>query len=189
MGTLEQQSRIRTRNTKITRAIITTLAVAVAGALNPQGLVRGVLKSLNAPNNKRLSSENAIYAARRRLAKRGLIVYEGNFWKITERGKRELEIMQIGSVPLPRPKKWDKKWRILIFDIREEKKVTRDKVRRTLGSIGFHRLQDSVWVYPYDCEDLIALLKADFKIGKDLLYIIADEIENDVFLKKEFQLG
>jgi CRISPR-associated endonuclease Cas2 len=77
----------------------------------------------------------------------------------------------------------------LIFDIKEERKGMRDKIRRTLNTIGFIRLQDSVWVYPYDCEDLIMLLKADFKIGKDLVYIIADSIENDKDLRLAFNLN
>jgi len=54
--------------------------------------------------------------------------------------------------------------------------------------IGFVHLQDSVWTYPYDCEDLIVLLKADFKIGKDILYMIVDELEGDWRLRKEFGL-
>jgi len=95
----------------------------------------------------------------------------------------------LASMESPRKRRWDKKWRMLIFDIREERKNIREKVRRTLISLGFYRLQDSVWVYPYDCEDLVVLLKADFKIGKDLLYIISDEIENDEFLRKAFHLG
>ena len=77
---------------------------------------------------------------------------------------------------------------MLIFDIREERKILREKVRNTLRCIGFEKLQKSVWVYPYDCEDLITLLKADFKVGKDILYIIADKIENDRWLKKKFGL-
>ena len=50
------------------------------------------------------------------------------------------------------------------------------------------RLQDSVWIYPYPCEDLINLLKADFKVGKDLLYLIVNFIENDKWLKRLFGL-
>ena len=45
-----------------------------------------------------------------------------------------------------------------------------------------------MWVYPYDCEDIIGLLKTDFGVGKDVLYIIADEIENDRHLRHEFDL-
>ena len=52
MGKLEHGVRVRTRNTKITRAILTTLAVVVAGALNPSGLVRGVLRDLQKQKGK-----------------------------------------------------------------------------------------------------------------------------------------
>src|SRR3989339_239988 len=89
---------------------------------------------------------------------------------------------------LPHPKCWDKKWRVLIFDIPEKRKYLREKIRNTLGAIGFSQLQKSVWVYPYDCEDLIALLKADFKVGKDVLYVIADKIEYDAPLRAKFGL-
>ena len=53
---------------------------------------------------------------------------------------------------------------------------------------GFIRLQDSVWVYPYDCEDLIALAKANFRIGFDVLYMIVERIERDTHLREHFAL-
>jgi DNA-binding transcriptional regulator PaaX len=74
----------------------------------------------------------------------------------------------------------------LIFDIPEYRKSTRDRIRETLRIIGFVRLQDSVWAYPYDCEDLITLLKADFKIGKDMLYLVVEAMENDASLRRHF---
>jgi len=77
---------------------------------------------------------------------------------------------------------------VLIFDIPEKRKGTREKVRRTLISLGFERLQDSVWVFPYDCEDLITLLKVDFKIGKDILYLVVESLEYDLPLRKKFGL-
>lgn len=57
-----------------------------------------------------------------------------------------------------------------------------------MSEIGFVRLQDSVWVYPYDCEDFVALLKAELKIGKDVLYAIVDTIEQDKNLRRYFNL-
>ncbi len=188
MGKLEQGSRIRTRNSKITRAILTTLVIAVAGALNPAGLARGILKELKNRKYETAKARSSIYRARGRLMRLGYIEYHHGMFRVTEAGKRFLRTTT-GEYRLPpKPRKWDKKWRILIFDIKEERRGLREKVRRTLLSLGFKRLQDSVWVYPYDCEDLIALLKADFRIGKDLLYIIADAIENDFSLRKEFGL-
>ena len=188
MGKLEKDVQIRTRNSKINRAILTILCVGVAGMLNPTMLVRGVLKELKIPEEKRRRAESSIYAARGRLIRRGLIKFDSGYWRITDIGKKILGDITKNPDSIKIPKRWDKKWRILIFDIREEKRNLRDKVRKTLTAVGFKRLQDSVWVYPYDCEDFVALLKADFKIGKDLLYIIADTVECDDWLRKEFSL-
>ena len=77
---------------------------------------------------------------------------------------------------------------MLVFDIPEYRRSLREKIRLTLLNIGFVRLQDSVWIYPYDCEDLVNLLKVDFQVGKDLLYLIVDSIENDRNFRKSFGL-
>ena len=89
---------------------------------------------------------------------------------------------------LPLHKRWDGKWRILIFDIPERRKILREKIRNTLHSVGFVRLQDSVWAYPYDCEDFVALLKADFRVGNDLLYMIVEELEGGRRLQEQFDI-
>jgi DNA-binding transcriptional regulator PaaX len=64
----------------------------------------------------------------------------------------------------------------------------RGVLRFKLESIGFIRLQNSVWVYPYDCEELLVLLKNDYQLGKEVLYIIADKIERSTVLKRRFGL-
>ena len=87
-----------------------------------------------------------------------------------------------------KPKKWDHKWRLIIFDIPDKKRKIRDQIRYLFKSAGFYLLQESVWVYPYDCEDIIALLKTDFGVGKNLLYLIVEELENDRYLRDEFDL-
>ena len=75
-----------------------------------------------------------------------------------------------------------------MYDMKEPRKKLRDRLRATLIDLGFVKLQNSVWVYPYDCEDLITLIKADSKIGQEVLYVIADTIENDKHLKEMFGL-
>jgi CRISPR-associated endonuclease Cas2 len=92
------------------------------------------------------------------------------------------------SKELNRKKKWDKKWRVIIFDIPETKRFDRDNIRQSLISIGFLRLQNSVWVYPYNCEDLINLLKTYTETEKNVIYMIVDQIENDEEIKKYFGL-
>lgn len=46
--------------------------------------------------------------------------------------------------------KWDKKWRIVIFDIEEKQKKTREALRYKLKELGFGMIQESVWITPYD---------------------------------------
>ena len=189
MGILEKESRKRTRRGEIQKIILKT--VTTAGFLSVALLAPNALKMFDTFGIGRSGRKEEIIArSRKRLIQCGLLKYTPQgFLKLTEKGEAKLRQLELRDYHLMKPKKWDKKWRVLIFDIKEERKTIRDKIRRTLSAIGFIHLQDSVWVYPYDCEDLITLIKADFKIGKDLLYLIVDTIENDRLLKKEFGLS
>lgn len=126
-----------------------------------------------------------------RLFANGMVTFEerdGNrYARITEKGKRVLQ-METERVVMTKKRKWDKRWRIVIFDIPERRKRVRDRLREFMSSYGFVRLQDSVWIYPYDCEDLIALAKAEFRIGADVLYMIVERLERDKYLREHFAL-
>jgi len=132
----------------------------------------------------------SIKRSRDSLIKKGLLENKNGQLKITQGGKRYLfRCLSLGdNKELNKNKKWDGKWRVLVFDIPESRRFDRDNIRRALISIGFMRLQDSVWVYPYNCEDLISLLKADTETGDDVLYMITESIENDQSIKKYFGL-
>jgi DNA-binding transcriptional regulator PaaX len=189
MGELESRTKIRIRNTKIHRAVLGSLGVA--GVLGVALLVPNAVRilemfGLGKSNYRRISQ--SINRSRNHLIKLGLVKYDGHFLRLTAEGKDVLNRLERINFKIKKPKYWDKKWRIVIFDIKEFKRATRDNIRNTLVNIGFLKLQNSVWVYPYDCEDLITLLKSDFEIGREVLYIIADEIENDSVIKKYFGL-
>jgi DNA-binding transcriptional regulator PaaX len=132
----------------------------------------------------------SIKRSRDKLVNKGLLENKNGQLKITEHGKRYLfKCLFLGeNKELNKKKKWDGKWRVLIFDIPETRRFDRDSIRYALVSIGFMRLQDSVWVYPYNCEDLISLLKADTETGEDVLYMIVEALENDGPIKKYFGL-
>lgn len=171
------------RRSKINRALIATVAVAggvTLAVLAPN--LAGVLgKALNAQLKQ--TSKRSLS----RLIKFGYIRLENGKLRLTPKGERFAVLIGEGKLVPKKPKHWDNKWRMLIFDISNRQK--RDNVRRTLQALGLHRLQNSVWVYPYDCEDLITILKADFRIGKDLLYVVADAIEHDAPLRQRFGLS
>lgn len=186
MNNLEIKTAKRTKNQKLQQAILSS--VAIAGLLSVTFLAPNaiqVLKSFGFNSGKR--QKERINQARDRLLKTGLLEKsEKGFLSLTSLGETKLRGIEYKE--LKRPKKWDCKWRVLIFDIPEKRRVTRDKLRRTLVLVGFIKLQDSVWAYPYPCEDFVALLKADFKIGKDILYLIVEEIECGNKLKSHFNL-
>ena len=185
---MELESKKRSRNHYLKEAILQTVsAVGIIGVGLVAPNVLGMLAKAGIVKSKR--QREIVENSRKRLVNDGMLAYTSDgYLQLTDKGKVALEKFERQNYKIKIPKKWDKKWRVLIFDIQEKRRNTRDKVRNTLRAIGFYRLQYSVWVYPYDCEDLVTLLKADFKIGKDLLYLIVDSIENDKKLKYYFDL-
>lgn len=129
----------------------------------------------------------------RNLLKRGFVkfVQTNNGWKLvlTDKGMAEFFEYEIRKKVLKKPKRWDGKWRLLIFDIEEERKKIREQVRRTLVALDFYRLQDSVWVYPYECEEVLELLRTKYGIRHQALYIRAEKIAKDHWLKCHFKIG
>jgi CRISPR-associated endonuclease Cas2 len=128
----------------------------------------------------------------KRLLKSGLIEIKEDkdykFLEITEKGRQLLLKFQIEGLVKNRPKKWDKKYRVVIFDISEQKRTIRNRLRGILRSFGFVCLQGSVWVYPYECQEIIDLLKQYLNLSSEVLYMTVDSIENDKWLKEEFEL-
>ena len=186
MENLEKNSANKRRKSGVQEAILAT--IATAGLLSIALVAPGALMALKLFGLKPHKRQNEVIArTRKKLIENGYIRKdEKGFLFLTPKGKVKLEYLEPSLSPKGKTKKWDEKWRILIFDIKEKKKATRDKIRRTLNHIGFMRLQDSVWIYPYDCEEYVTLLKSEFKIGKDLLYLIVEEIENSQTIKKYF---
>ncbi len=186
MGKLEVESRKRAKRANLKKIILKTIAVAGVlgvGVVAPN--VIGAMSKLGMLPLKR--QKEFIHASRDRLIKQGLIVRERGFLRLTKMGEKALRHLTL-SEAVRRPLHWDGKWRVLIFDIPEERKVLREKIRSFLLTVGFVHLQHSVWIYPYDCEDLVTLLKADLRVGKDVLYMIVDSLENDANLQKKFNL-
>jgi DNA-binding transcriptional regulator PaaX len=187
MGRLEKELRAEIRLTKLNSAIIQTLAlsgVLAVGLIAPNVLsAMGKLGLINSYQKKQ-SIQNSFT----RLLARGYVTLEGGKVRLTLKGEKIAALLGEGKLAPKKPRKWDGKWRVLIFDIPETRKGVRVHIRATLIRLGFKRLQDSVWIYPYDCEDLIAIFKADLKIGKDLLYLIVDKLEYDAPVRAYFDL-
>ena len=187
MGILEEKSKKRKKRENIQKVVLS--AVKIAGLLSLAAVAPNSIQYLRSfgliPKRRQ---EEIILRSRDRLISDNFLKYKKGFLELTEKGESRLRLLEMKDWKIDKPRRWDGKWRMLVFDIPERRKPLRNRIRSTLLNIGFYRLQDSVWIYPYPCEDLVGLLKVDFKVGKDLLYIIVDFIENDKSLKKLFGL-
>lgn len=128
------------------------------------------------------------------LLKQGLIKVEKKrkqiYIYLTEKGKAKANWLQINDLKIKRPKKWDGKWRILIFDISQMKKIYREALRGKLKELGFFPLQKSVWVHPFNCEAEIELLREFFGFSqKEMRLILAEDIGSAENFKKFFKLS
>ncbi len=109
--------------------------------------------------------------------------------RLTEEGKKKAGMFQINSLEIKKQKKWDRKWRLVIFDIAEMKKIYREALRGKLKELGFYCLQKSIWLHPFDCRAELKLLKDFFGLSeKELRLIVADDIGDDSEFKKCFNL-
>ena len=114
--------------------------------------------------------------------------YQGKeqFLTLTKKGESLTKRYLIEQLDFIKPKIWDKKWRLVIFDIPNPKKKSRDAVRRKLENIGFIKLQESVYVFPFECLLEINFLKNTYYLSPYIQYIVAERIESEINLIKKF---
>lgn len=187
MGKLEERNKKSLRRTQVQELVLQT--IYTTGVIGIGLLAPNVLKALHKVGALEYPRQDGVVrSAASRLVKKGLLEFKNGHYSITPAGENVLRYWQLTDYKIPQPKKWDRKWRMVIFDIPEKRKLARREVNRIFTHAGFYRLQDSVWVYPYDCEDVIGLLKSELGIGRDLLYVIVEQIENDKHIRQEFGL-
>ena len=189
METVESISRSKRRRGYLQDAVLATLAAS--GVIALALVAPNTLQLLGGFSRKRTRFTEESKSAAQRLVKKGYATFEKRngttFLTITSEGKRELTRAEVRRGP-ETPKRWDGRWRLIVFDVPERRRAVRNALRRTVERLGFLKVQNSVWVYPYDCEELIALLKAELRLGKDVLYAIVETIERDRWIRGHFKL-
>lgn len=177
---------------EIVRDVVNWLAVAGAisiAATSPYFLINLVRSIPRWGSYKRRNVSNVF----RRLRKQGClnIEYKGNqiHISLTKKGEKLAGWMQINALKIKKPKKWDRKWRMVIFDISQLKKSHREAFRGKLKELSFRPLQKSVWIHPFDCRDEIELLRDFFRLSQnEMRLIIANNIGPDGHLRKNFKI-
>ncbi|OHA72343.1 MAG: hypothetical protein A3A27_02080 [Candidatus Wildermuthbacteria bacterium RIFCSPLOWO2_01_FULL_47_18] len=178
---------------EITEDILIWIAVAglITIAATSPYFVRGFLRTwARAKRYKQRSLETAF----QRLRKEGAIAVEkrrGRYaiW-LTELGKKKAGMFQIDLLKISKPKVWDGKWRLLIFDVKQTERWKRDVLRSFLRRLEFVQFQKSVWIHPYDCNPEIEILKELIGLTQsEVKVIVAENVGKDeTKLRSRFRL-
>ncbi|MCK9344511.1 MAG: hypothetical protein M0P64_00100 [Candidatus Pacebacteria bacterium] len=108
---------------------------------------------------------------------------------LSKEGKRLALTYDIQNMGIKTPAKWDSKWRIVMFDVPERYKKTREALRMHFKNMEFYEFQKSVFVHPYPCAKEIEYLMEFYQARKFIRLIVATEIDNALELKRHFHLN
>jgi CRISPR-associated endonuclease Cas2 len=112
---------------------------------------------------------------------------DGYTVRITEQGKKRLLKFDLDTLTLEQ-KNWDGKWRIIIYDVRDSHRASRDLFRKTLRKLAFLQLQKSVYLTPYPCYDEVEYLRQICSIGTEVIVLTVSGLENEQAYKAYFGL-
>ncbi len=122
--------------------------------------------------------ETAIKQSIWRLRKAGFVAKKEDKFYLTKKGK-ELASYILGRKNAT-AKKWDKKFRVVVFDIPEKKKKTRDWLRQELLLLNYKKLQESVFIGKHPLPaDLIESIKSN-EIGNCVNYLLVEKVYKNI---------
>lgn len=163
------------------------LKIALTPAVwSVEALVDAVLKALDPVTIKLIEKANKnpekeisrlIYYAKNR----GYINAE---LQTTITGINRLKKLEFTYLEMDKP--WDKKWRIVMYDIPEDQKVAREQIRRLIKQLGFVQLQRSVWIHPLPCLKQFEQIKEANGLGDALILIETRRLSGSRKFEKHF---
>ena len=180
--------------TKFVLMFLALGGVAFGGAVVP-GMMKA-LKEFGLNDKETGFDDKKINNALRQLRRQKLVeILKDDDGKVSVRltngGKERVREFSIDTVFIKKPKKWDRKWRILMFDIPTEPRIynqAREALRIKIKELGFFQMQKSAWVFPYECEDEILFIAEAFEVEKYIEIITAEKMLHENVLKRKFGL-
>jgi hypothetical protein len=180
---------------KFLLAFISMGGIIIVGATVP-GLVKAIGTFKSIQYRKKRHAQKKIENSFSYLKKKQLIKVvkerDGRVQvELTNKGKIRLAEYSLSSLDIKKPKKWDGKWRVLMFDIPAHSKTydyARDALRNKIKSLGFYQVQKSVWVYPYECEDELLFIAEMFKVQDYIEIMTVEKMLHEKDIREKFQL-
>jgi len=138
---------------------------------------------------------DSYYSAISRLKRKGLIAKnKKDIFYLTKKGENEAFFAYINAELSGKKfvkqtqKKWDGKWRIILFDIPEKQKRKRNYLRMVIKTLGFKEFQKSIWIYPYKIPDFLLQLLGEENIAHHVRFMTSASLDYDHDLKNVFGL-
>lgn len=110
-----------------------------------------------------------------------------NGLEITTLGRLRLKRMNYEKLTIPTPEVWDGQWRLVMFDIPENKRHTRRIFTTKLRLLGYKYLQQSVWVHPFESKQEIIAVCEKLQISQYVTYIVTAHIDHESVLIDRFK--
>jgi CRISPR-associated endonuclease Cas2 len=179
-----------------TAAKFLLMTLALGGIVFAGAIVPGIVKAASAYPRSGRYKKSQYKSVVNNLKRRKLIEIisetDGRIRvSLTNKGMKRVKEFAFNRLKIPKPDKWDKKWRVVIFDIpthQKRKNIARAALREKIKELGFRRLQHSAWVFPYPCEDEILLVAEIFEVTKYIEILTVDNLLHESKIKHHFNL-
>ena len=192
------KGKIKLKYGEIVKGIFLALAEANAAAsdrIHPNifVIIDEIYKYIKEKSNSKIP-KNKIKRALKTLEKKEILYLEEKDNKVFVhiKDKKNVLVQKYSLKALldfkKKSKKWEGKWFLVIFDVPEKQKNKRDYMRRFLVDLGFYPYQKSVYLFPYECEKEVELIKKIVEGTRYMKYIIAERIEDESTIKTFFKL-
>lgn len=106
--------------------------------------------------------------------------------KITDNGRRRILKFALDELEIKKPKLWDRKWRLISFDLPEKLSRERKILVEYLKVWGFYPLHKSVYLHAYPCLREIEFLREYLGVGEYVRMFLVSSIENDQLFRDFF---
>lgn len=176
---------------KITELILAMIVLSSLPIIVMGGVAMGnAIQIFRVFDKKSRYTDKQIRDGLRGLKRNGFIAYSKNNFNVhlTDKGKYKLESFCIDALKIDVQKNWDRKWRVVMFDLPINYRKIRESFRIKIKQIGFIQLQKSVWVYPFPCTEELFFLSQYYKVEKYVEILVVEKIFNDQRLLKYFNL-
>lgn len=122
------------------------------------------------------------------LVRKKVVDLGGEQVNLSAKGKKLLAEIQFHEITIDKPLKWDGVWRLVSYDVPETQNRDRDDFRMTLKQWGFYQIQASLWVYPYECKEEVAVAAEHFEIAPFVIVMTTDVLPNEEEVEEFFEL-